>query len=216
MEEKSPTQEIGFTLLCRRLLMASVVTERRRGQGRRASGARCNAVFPVRVGIGRRGPAPAGPLAGPLHPWSRVVPPGQTADLHARRSGQRPTVRRPAKSADQSIVRLLADREEEPLTVFTDGFRAYDPLEEHDGFVRESVVHPDGENADGEVQVNSYESHRSLLRPWLSPHRVISKDEQTPYLRALQLRRSLFRKPGNEALKRVVAAALRYRQCTPR
>jgi len=35
----------------------------------------------------------------------------------------------PAKSADESTVRLLlADHDEESLTVYPDGFRAYDPL----------------------------------------------------------------------------------------
>lgn len=37
----------------------------------------------------------------------------------------------PAKAADQSTAwLLLADHKEELLTVYTDGFRAYDPLEE--------------------------------------------------------------------------------------
>ena len=36
----------------------------------------------------------------------------------------------PAKSVEESTVRLLlADHTEESLTVHTDGFRAYDPLE---------------------------------------------------------------------------------------
>ena len=39
----------------------------------------------------------------------------------------------PAKSADESTVRfLLANHEEEPLTVYTDGFCAYDSSEEDD------------------------------------------------------------------------------------
>ncbi|WP_306060504.1 IS1595 family transposase [Natronococcus wangiae] len=102
----------------------------------------------------------------------------------------------PAKSADESTVRLLlADHDEEPLTVYTDGFRAYDPLEEDDAFAREYVVHGDGEYADGDVHVNTCESHGSLVRPWLLPHRGVSKDRLTPYLRAFQLRRELYRKP---------------------
>lgn len=43
-----------------------------------------------------------------------------------------------AKSADESTVRLLlADHEEDPLTVYTDGFCAYDPLEKDDAFARD-------------------------------------------------------------------------------
>ena len=115
----------------------------------------------------------------------------------------------PAKSADESTVRLLlADRQQESLTVYTDGFRAYDPLDEDDAFTRKYVVHSDGEYADGDIHVNTCESHASLTRRWLSPHRGVSKDKLTPYLRAFQLRQELYRKPGEEALKHALDAAL--------
>ena len=78
----------------------------------------------------------------------------------------------PAKSTDESTVRLLLDdHEEESLTVYTDGFRAYEPLEDDDNYNREYVVHGDGEYVDGDVHVNGCESHASLARRWLSPHR---------------------------------------------
>jgi len=65
----------------------------------------------------------------------------------------------PAKSAEESTVRLLlADRKQESLTVYTDGFRAYEPLEDDDAFTREYVVHGDGEYAGGDVHVNGCES----------------------------------------------------------
>ena len=115
----------------------------------------------------------------------------------------------PAKSADESTVRLLlADHEQESLTIYTDGFRAYDPLEDDDEFDREYVVHGDGEYADGEVHVNGCESHRRVSDAWLSPHRGVSKDKLTPYLRAFELRRELYRKSGDEALKHALDAAL--------
>ncbi|WP_425433526.1 IS1595 family transposase [Halorubrum ezzemoulense] len=115
----------------------------------------------------------------------------------------------PAKSADESTIRLLlADRQQEPLTVYTDGFCAYDPLTKDETFDREYVVHGDGEYADETVHVNTCESHASLARRWLSPHRGISKDRLTQYFRAFQLRQELYRKPGREALKRVVKATL--------
>ena len=124
-----------------------------------------------------------------------------------RGTGQRYVV--PAKSAEESTVRLLlAASEEEPLTVYTDGFRAYDPLDDDERFHRESVIHAEGEYADGDVHVNTCESHGSLLRPWLSPHRGISKDKLTPYLRAFQLRRQLYRKPGREALEHALRKVL--------
>ena len=45
-------------------------------------------------------------------------------------------------------------------------------------------------------------------RSWLSPHRGISKDKLTPYLRAFQLRCRVYRKPGKEALKTILENAL--------
>ena len=127
--------------------------------------------------------------------------------LADRGTGQRYVT--PAKSADEPTVRLLlAASEEESLTVCTDGFRAYDPLDDDERFHRESVVHSDGEYVDGATYVNTCESHGSLLRPWLSPHRGVSKDKLTPYLRAFQLRRELYRKSGRDALKHAVRATL--------
>ena len=65
----------------------------------------------------------------------------------------------PAKAADESTIRLLlADRNEESLTVYTDGFRAYEPLDEDDAFEREYVVHGNSEYADGDVHANTCES----------------------------------------------------------
>jgi len=127
--------------------------------------------------------------------------------LADRGTGERHVI--PAKAADESTIRLLlADRQQESLTVYTDGFRAYEPLEEDDAFTREYVVHGDGEYVDRDVHVNTCESHGSLVRSWLSPHRGVSKDKLTPYLRAFQLRREVFRKPGEEALKSMLEAAL--------
>jgi transposase len=115
----------------------------------------------------------------------------------------------PAKAADESTIRLLlSDRRQESLTVYTDGFRAYEPLEKDDSFNRQYVVHGEGEYADEEVHVNTCESHTSLARRWLSPHRGVSKDKLTPYLRAFQLRQRVRRKPGDEALKTILETAL--------
>jgi transposase len=127
--------------------------------------------------------------------------------LADRGSGERYVI--PAKAATESTIRLLlANRQQESLTVYTDGFRAYEPLEEDDAVTREYVVHGDGEYVDGAVHVNTCESHASLARRWLSPHRGVSKDRLTPYLRAFQLRREVFRTPGEEALKTILETAL--------
>lgn len=90
------------------------------------------------------------------------------------------------------------------MTVYTDGFRAYDPLDENDEVDREYV--------DDDAHVNTCESHESPLRPWLSPHRGISEDKLTQYLRAFQLRRKLLRKPEREALKHAIKATPRTQQ----
>jgi len=56
-----------------------------------------------------------------------------------RGSGQRYVVL--AKSADEVTVRLLlVIVEKESLTVYTGGFRAYDPLDDNECFHRESVI----------------------------------------------------------------------------
>ena len=113
-----------------------------------------------------------------------------------RGTGQQHVI--PAKAADESTIQLLlANRKEESLTVYTDGFRAYEPLEDDDAFAREYVVHGDGEYADDEVHVNTCE-----------PHRGVSKDKLTQYLKAFELSRELYRKPGRDALKHAIKATL--------
>jgi len=115
----------------------------------------------------------------------------------------------PAKTADESTIRLLlSNRKEESLTVDTDDFRAYEPLDEDGTFEHEYVVHGDGGYSDGDVHVNTCESHGSLARPWLSLHRDVSKNKLTAYLRAFQLRRRVYRKPGKEALKTILKTVL--------
>ncbi|SDK16433.1 Transposase and inactivated derivatives [Halovenus aranensis] len=127
--------------------------------------------------------------------------------LADRGTGQRYVIL--AKAADESTIRfLLADRKQESIRVYTDGFRAYEPIEDDDAFDREYVVHGDGEYVDDEVHVNTCESHASLARRWLSPHRGVSKDKLTPYLGAFQLRRQVYRKPRKEALKTILETAL--------
>ena len=55
--------------------------------------------------------------------------------LANRSSGE--TYVHPAKAAEESTIRLLLDdRQQESMTVCTDGFRAYEPLDEDDAFDR--------------------------------------------------------------------------------
>jgi transposase-like protein len=54
-------------------------------------------------------------------------------------TGQRYVI--PVRAVDESTIRLLlAVGQQESLTVYTDGFRAYEPLEEDNAFGREYVV----------------------------------------------------------------------------
>lgn len=127
--------------------------------------------------------------------------------LADRGTGQRYVI--PAKGGDESTIRLLlTDRQQESLTVYTDCFRAYEPLEEDNVFNRKYVVHGDGKYANDEVHINTCESHASLTQRWLSPHRGVSKDNLTQYLRAFQLRRELYRRPRRDALRHAVRATL--------
>jgi len=124
-----------------------------------------------------------------------------------RGSGQRYVVL--AKSADEVTVRLLlVIVEKESLTVYTGGFRAYDPLDDDDRFYRGSVIYSDGEYVDGDAHANTCDSHASLARRWLSLHQGVSKDKLTAYLRPLQLRRRILHKPGREALKQIIREVL--------
>jgi len=114
-----------------------------------------------------------------------------------------------AKSADKSTVQFLLNScKEESPTVYTDGFRAYDPLEDDETYQREAVIHREGEYVDENAYVNTGESHASLVRRWLSPHRGVSKDKLTPYPKAFQLRRQILRKSGRDALKEIVRSTL--------
>lgn len=58
------------------------------------------------------------------------------------------------------------------------------------------------------MPIKTFVSERRASDAWLSPHRGVSKDRLTPYLRAFQLRREVFRKPGEEALKIILKTAL--------
>ena len=63
----------------------------------------------------------------------------------------------PAKSADEATVRLLLTVvEKESLTIYTDVFRAYDPLDDDENSRRESATHDDDdEYVDGDAHVNT-------------------------------------------------------------
>ena len=85
-----------------------------------------------------------------------------------------------------------------PLGGVTDVFEFLLALRLRDGFA--ALEHG--------FQLGGVRRSDALLRQWLSPHRGISKDKLTQYLRAFQLRRQLYRKPGREALKHALRNVL--------
>jgi transposase-like protein len=54
------------------------------------------------------------------------------------------------------------------------------------GYRHDYVNHSIGEYARGEVHINNCENRASILRPWLSAHRGISKDNLDTYLSLFQ------------------------------
>ena len=63
----------------------------------------------------------------------------------------------PAQATFESTIRLLLpDRHQESLTVYADGFRSYEPLDQDDAFTHEHVIHGDGEYGDGYAHVNTF------------------------------------------------------------
>jgi transposase-like protein len=127
-----------------------------------------------------------------------------------RDSGDRYTI--PVTNADSSTIKVILGvedhAEDDPLTVYTDEYSSYEFLDDDDRFQHETVVHGDGEFADGDVHVNTCESQGSLLRPWLSRHRGLSKENLTLYLRAFDLHQRLRELPGRDALKLMLRKAL--------
>jgi transposase-like protein len=114
----------------------------------------------------------------------------------------------PAKFAEASTVQLLlakprggvADR----LHARISGLR---PTRGRQRIQPQYVIHCNGEYADAEIHVNSCETHVSLTRRWLSPHRGVSKDKLTPYRKPSNFAANSTERQGDEGLKHALAAA---------
>ena len=72
------------------------------------------------------------------------------------------------------------------------------------GYRHEYVNHSMGEYVKGEVHINNCEKRASILRPWLSVHRGVSKDNLDTYLSLLQLQRNTNKLPAIENIKTIV------------
>jgi transposase-like protein len=87
--------------------------------------------------------------------------------------------------------------------IYTDSFPSYNVLQGM-GYRHEYVNHSMGEYARGEVHINNCENRASLLRPWLSVHRGVSKDNLDTYLSLFQLQRNTNKPPTIEKIKTIV------------
>jgi transposase len=74
------------------------------------------------------------------------------------------------------------------------------------GYRHDYVNHSLREYARGEVHINNCENRASLLRPWLSVHRGISKDNLDTYLSLFQFQRNTNKLPTIEKIKLIVKA----------
>ena len=74
------------------------------------------------------------------------------------------------------------------------------------GYRHEYVNHSLRGYARGEVHINNCENGASLLMPWLSVHRGISKDNLKTYLNLFQLQRNTNKLPTIEKTKIIVKA----------
>jgi transposase-like protein len=89
------------------------------------------------------------------------------------------------------------------LKIYTDSFPPYSILQ-NTGYRHDYVNHSLREYARGEVHINNCENRASILRPWLSAHRGISKDNLDTYLSLFQLQRNTNKLPTIEKIKLIV------------
>jgi len=82
----------------------------------------------------------------------------------------------------------------------TNEFKSYGVL----GYIYETVKNSEREYARGDIHINNCENKASILRPWLSKHRGISKDRLETYLKIFKAHRKLTNKPPKELINHIV------------
>ena len=90
----------------------------------------------------------------------------------------------------EATIKVISRRISRDSTIYTDSFKSYLGLGEV-GYRHEYVNHSESEWVRGECHVNHCENRASLLRPWLSIHRGICKDNLSLYLAAFKTCRRL-------------------------
>ena len=66
----------------------------------------------------------------------------------------------------RSLLDIVCNNVNYGSIIFTDEYRAYDPLEEH-GFMHKSVTHSEKQYANGIVHVNNCECRSNLYQIWI-------------------------------------------------
>ena len=106
----------------------------------------------------------------------------------------------------ETALKVIGRRVSKGSIVYTDCFKSYLGLSEA-GYRHEAVNHSAGEWARGECHINGCENRASLLRPWLSVHRGICKDNLGLYLAAFEACRRSRRMSPEEAIKEILKTA---------
>jgi transposase-like protein len=100
----------------------------------------------------------------------------------------------------ETVARIASRRIEAGLRIYTDSFPSYSILQGM-GYRHEYVNHSMGEYVKGEVHINNCENRASILRPWLSAHRGIFKDNLDAYLSLFQLQGNTNKPPTKNGLR---------------
>jgi transposase len=103
----------------------------------------------------------------------------------------------------ETIARIASRHIEAGSRIYTDSFPSYSILQGM-GYRHEYVNHSMGEYVRGEVHINNCENRASILRPWLSVHRGVSKENLDTYLSLFQLQRNTNKQPTIEKIKTIV------------
>jgi transposase-like protein len=131
--------------------------------------------------------------------WGKDVIPVFT--IIGRSGGEVYTASRDVRG--ETVAAIASRHIEAGSKVYTDNFPSYNVLQSI-GYRHETVNHSLREYAKGDVHINNCENRASILRPWLSVHRGISKDNLNTYLSLFQLQRKTNKLPTIEKIKLIV------------
>ena len=85
----------------------------------------------------------------------------------------------------EATIKIIGRRILKNSTIYTDNFKSYLGLSRL-SYIHEYVNHSEREWVRGECHINNCENRASILRPWLSIHRGICRDNLKLYLEAFE------------------------------